>query len=534
MLEIDARHQPYEVTDLDGGTLLGLVSEDRFRELGAARRKLRLAYRWAVLNPPTPDHPRATFGDQILYPNDTDVKMSGEGTPDVALFAVEEFSAAAGCSRAAALNLIADTLDLHHRLPRLWAKVEDLTVPGWKARRVAEITRNLSFEAVRWFDTELAATGLVGWPTIEKTLAYATVKFHPELFKDPKAPKTKDDWGVWVNHPQARDGSIDVAVGGTSDLTARGDSLDLARFLDLLTDEANQLAALGDTDTLNQRRAKAIGRLVDDTQDTLDLVDGQTSLAGRHSDPNGTAGDGPGSDNGPGAAGGADLAGRTNRKPGRGLRVFAHLSLTDLLDLTGEPGIASTDRLGQILITQLRDWLQRHGSIATVTPVIDMNRGGSSGGPDGFGGSGPHHPSPSGWPGPDPGSGQPGGSRPRPADTAASTRPPRAGDWVDRHDPPVWMADLVRLRDPCCVYPGCNKSSWDADLDHIKPYLPPDDDGPPGQTRPDNLAPLCRRHHLVKTVGRWHYQRLADGSYLWTNQHNQRWHVTGDTSRPLP
>ncbi|WP_110205243.1 HNH endonuclease signature motif containing protein [Nocardioides daejeonensis] len=525
MLEIDARHQPYEVTDLDGGTLLGLVSEDRFRELGAARRKLRLAYRWAVLNPPTPDHPRATFGDQILYPNDTDVKMSGEGTPDVALFAVEEFSAAAGCSRAAALNLIADTLDLHHRLPRLWAKVEDLTVPGWKARRVAEITRNLSFEAVRWFDTELAATGLVGWPTIEKTLAYATVKFHPELFKDPKAPKTKDDWGVWVNHPQARDGSIDVAVGGTSDLTARGDSLDLARFLDLLTDEANQLAALGDTDTLNQRRAKAIGRLVDDSQDTLDLFGAGEAHDGRGSD-GGAAGEDPGSAAGsPSDAAGGPVA-RTQVKPGRGLRVFAHLSLTDLLDLTGahDIEIASTDRLGQILIGQLRDWLQRHGSVATITPVIDMNRGNSDGGP---GRDGPDGPGGSGSPGPSHGPVQGHGSGPR------GTRAPRVGDWVDRHDPPAWMAQLVRLRDPCCVYPGCTKSSWDADLDHIEPYVPPDDGGPPGQTRPDNLAPLCRRHHLVKTVGRWRYERLTGGSYLWTNHHNQRWLVTPDTSRPL-
>jgi hypothetical protein len=87
---------------------------------------------------------------------------------------------------------------------------------------------------------------------------------------------------------------------------------------------------------------------------------------------------------------------------------------------------------------------------------------------------------------------------------------------VDRHDPTEPMADLVRLRDPCCVFPGCTKPSRACDLDHIQAYLPPDDGGPPGQTHPDNLAPLCRHHHRVKTHARWHYRRLPAGGYRWT------------------
>src|SRR5690606_31252890 len=57
MIEIDARHQAYEVSDLDAGTLLGFVAEDRVRQLKADRRRLRLAYQWVVLNPPTPESP---------------------------------------------------------------------------------------------------------------------------------------------------------------------------------------------------------------------------------------------------------------------------------------------------------------------------------------------------------------------------------------------------------------------------------------------------------------------------------------------
>jgi hypothetical protein len=105
------------------------------------------------------------------------------------------------------------------------------------------------------------------------------------------------------------------------------------------------------------------------------------------------------------------------------------------------------------------------------------------------------------------------------ADTEVVVRPVldlARTDAVDQHDPPTWMADLVRLRDPHCVFPGCRRRSRRCDLDHVEPYLPPDRVGPPGQTHPLNLAPLCRRHHRAKTHARWRYHRRPDGSYRWT------------------
>ena len=87
---------------------------------------------------------------------------------------------------------------------------------------------------------------------------------------------------------------------------------------------------------------------------------------------------------------------------------------------------------------------------------------------------------------------------------------------VDGHDPTPAMVMFCRLRDPSCVFPGCKRPSRKCDLDHIVAYVPPDDGGPPGQTHPDNLAPLCRGHHRAKTHGRWHYGRLPNGGYRWT------------------
>ncbi len=53
---------------------------------------------------------------------------------------------------------------------------------------------------------------------------------------------------------------------------------------------------------------------------------------------------------------------------------------------------------------------------------------------------------------------------------------------VDRHDPPDVMREAVILRDGHCVFPGCTVDARSCDLDHIDPYVPPDDGGPPGQT----------------------------------------------------
>ena len=70
------------------------------------------------------------------------------------------------------------------------------------------------------------------------------------------------------------------------------------------------------------------------------------------------------------------------------------------------------------------------------------------------------------------------------------------------------------------------------------PYVPPDEGGPPGQTNPQNLAPLCRRHHRAKTFTGWTYHRARDGTHEWTSPHGHTWTVGPDgttaTSAPAP
>ncbi len=103
---------------------------------------------------------------------------------------------------------------------------------------------------------------------------------------------------------------------------------------------------------------------------------------------------------------------------------------------------------------------------------------------------------------------------------------------------PDRIAESVRLRDKTCVHPWCNRPARRCDLDHVDPYVDPDDGGPPDQTSTQNLAPLCRLHHRMKTHGGWTYTILEPGTYLWRSPHGYTWlrdqHGTTDLTPPEP
>ncbi len=163
--------------------------------------------------------------------------------------------------------------------------------------------------------------------------------------------------------------------------------------------------------------------------------------------------------------------------------MVLHFHVTDRDLLDDRHGVARSPELGPVLVGRLRSWLLTAGTV-TIKPVVDLD-------PD--------------------------------------AHPP-----VDVHDPPARMAAMVRLRDETCVYPRCGRPSTACDLDHIEPYVPMGEGGPPGQTRPANLAPLCRRHHRAKTFGDFTYRRLADGSYEWTLPTGTRVTTDPPGQRPRP
>ena len=85
---------------------------------------------------------------------------------------------------------------------------------------------------------------------------------------------------------------------------------------------------------------------------------------------------------------------------------------------------------------------------------------------------------------------------------------------VDQYQVPDRLADQAAERDLRCVFPWCTRPAEKCDLDHVIPYA----EG--GPTASDNLGPLCRRHHRLKTHhAGWGYTVLEPGTYLWSSPH---------------
>ncbi|MBD0860639.1 DUF222 domain-containing protein [Gordonia sp. zg691] len=72
----------------------------------------------------------------------------------------------------------------------------------------------------------------------------------------------------------------------------------------------------------------------------------------------------------------------------------------------------------------------------------------------------------------------------------------------DPYRPTASCVDFVRVRDGYCTEPGCTRSAFSADVDHVVEYdrvFPRQG----GKTSSENLNAKCRAGHLFKTHGDW-------------------------------
>ena len=204
MIETDSGNLPVVVEDLDADWLLALVEESEVQSRTAERRKLRYAYQWCVLNPALEAGDAATWGDLGGRERDCDVRIGGDGTPDVAAFAAEPFAAALGISTRAGMVLLADAVDLVHRLPRAQALVESLKVAPWRARKLAQATRGLSKEAAAYVDRELAPVLDSCGPTrIDRVVEEAQASSTPPTRPRKKTPSAPAGGSGWCTDPPA-------------------------------------------------------------------------------------------------------------------------------------------------------------------------------------------------------------------------------------------------------------------------------------------------------------------------------------------
>jgi hypothetical protein len=114
--------------------------------------------------------------------------------------------------------------------------------------------------------------------------------------------------------------------------------------------------------------------------------------------------------------------------------------------------------------------------------------------------------------------------------------------WSDSDRVGPAIAEQVALRDRTCVFPWCTRPARGCRPDD--PVAPACDDdhvvprARGGPTCSCNVAPLCRRHHRLKTHAPWTYLVVDPGTYLWTSPHGYQFlrdHTgTVDVSRDRP
>ncbi len=189
-----------------------------------------MAYQWAVLHDPD----RLDPAERGKPGRERAKRYGGEGTAEVCEFAAAELGARIGRTTYAAAALIADAQDLHHRHPRLWARVQAGEVRASYARHVCAQTRGLSPAEAAYVDAEVAesADGRIPWTRFEALVVGKVAAAAPALAREKEQRARRARFAKKVGKPEhgmasfmirADVGTIDTiesAVAGAADRLA--------------------------------------------------------------------------------------------------------------------------------------------------------------------------------------------------------------------------------------------------------------------------------------------------------------------------
>ena len=119
----------------------------------------------------------------------------------MAEFAPAELGAALGISYHCACALIGDALDLRHRYPMLWTRLQAGQIKTWAARRIAQTTRHLTVDAAGQVDRVIAPYADRKNPADLVAFAEAeAIRADPDLARQ-RAEAAKTSRGAWVCGP---------------------------------------------------------------------------------------------------------------------------------------------------------------------------------------------------------------------------------------------------------------------------------------------------------------------------------------------
>ncbi len=287
---------------------------------------------WAELHLTDDPEEAATWGD-------TPVPLAGDGAPHVSQFAVIELGAVLGMSRRSAEALVGDVVELAYRLARTWARVTAGSLKAWKARHVAQATRDLTPEAAAFVDAQISAfANRISPAELQPLIDTAIAQFMPEHAAE-IAAAAADTRDVRIDHGQ-------ISFAGTSRIEGEIDFLDALDLEAALQAGAVQIAELGSDLPLGARRAATLGNLA--------RGEATLPLPGTH---------------GPVVEPAQTRARTTGVHQHRGVVLYVHLSEQALATGTGI-ALAENNRR-QFTVDQIREWCSTAGRI-TIKPVIDL------------------------------------------------------------------------------------------------------------------------------------------------------------------
>jgi Domain of unknown function (DUF222) len=497
-----------DLIDLAAADTLAAAEANEHTLITAEVRRLEIAAHWADL------HPGDAVVESRLPGTERPVRLGGEGTPTVADFTAAELGCVLRMSDGSASRLIADALDLRHRLPLIWTAAHTGRVPAYQARHIASATRHLNFEQAACVDERIApALGTVSYGRLERLLDAAIIEADPVGAEQRAALAAQERF---------------VRLGRTSEhglktIIARATAGDAIFFKAIIDRIAEILGRRGDTDTVDVRRSKAIGILAqpaealkllcehqDDDWDgsaeptdldqepadeeEIDLDEAELDLDEDVHDDNADLAEAASPQTSTGADQPLSTSDSAGEESHRSLQlipppfdpkrarprtvIYVHLAAEAL---TAGLGIARVEEVGPILLSRLR-LLLGDDCVISLKPVIDLPAG--------------HTP-------------------------------------VDAYGIPASLREQLLLRYPADVFPYAAAVSRRIDLDHTIPYLDPDDGGPPGQTRIGNLGPHVRYHHRIKTFSGWQVRQPEPGIWLWRSPHRRIYLINASGTHPL-
>ncbi len=481
------------IGDLDAAGACEAVRDTQAELREREWRELALAAHWAVLHSPgDPACPDRSGGARCEGVK----QLGGPGTPRVTEFACAELAVLMGTGFISADNLMRDALDLQHRHPHMWAALAAGQGRVWKARKVAKLVHAAGLDLTQARAVDAATTPHVdtlAWASFERLVTAEIIAVDPAAAEERRRARELEQY---VSAGQSDE-------HGLKTLIARAEAGEVIVFIAMCDRIAQILALQGDTSPAGARRARAIGILAQPatalallqhhanrtpthTTDT-DTGTGETGeplCDSQQDDPEEPVEDEPVEEEPPPCPTCGNGTGAIpfpvdpdKLRP----KAVLHLRISQEA-LRARRGVAVLENhgVGPITVGEAIDLLG-HCQV-TIRPILDL----------------------------------------------------RDQLPVDTYEIPTAMRQTLRLSRPSSVFPWSHTGTHRADVDHTTPYLPMDAGGPPGQTRVENLGPMTRFAHRIKTHARgWRHHQPTPGIYLWRTPHGYWYHVDNTGTRPL-